>query len=67
MAQHTVRLIRKNDTITIYIDRYVASFNAEFMDKSDVYEAIKWEAITANVTLNEETLIRLTQDAMVPA
>lgn len=49
--------------VTFQYGKYIESFDVEVVGIYETYERIKWAAITAGLTLTEETMEQLTQEA----
>lgn len=60
----TITLRRNRDgTVTFKYGRYVESFDVEGKGLYETYEAIKWIAVTAGISLSESDLQDLYQEA----
>lgn len=62
MARESFKLDNKNGTVTFKYGSFVESFDIEFLGPYDTFERIRYAAITAGISLSDETLEQLLRE-----
>ena len=62
MTSVSYTLTRKGSVVTFKCGKYIESFDVEMLGWYETYERVKYAAITAGVSLNEDTIEKLMKE-----